>query len=64
MPLKISDTKLIDNPVDRADEYEAVPLADSIPQTGDSAVSVLPIMVSGIAALGAALGLGKKKEEQ
>lgn len=43
---------------------EGVPLADSIPQTGDNAVSVLPVMLSGIAAIGAALGLGKKKEEK
>ena len=43
---------------------EDVPLADSIPQTGDNAVSVLPVMLSGIAAIGAALGLGKKKEEK
>ena len=43
---------------------EDVPLADPIPQTGDSAVPVLPIMFSGIAALGAAFGLGKKKEEK
>ena len=43
---------------------EDVPLADSIPQTGDNAVSVLPAMLSGIVAIGAALGLGKKKEEK
>ena len=43
---------------------EDVPLADSIPQTGDNAVSMLPVMLSGIAAIGAALGLGKKKEEK
>lgn len=42
---------------------EGVPLADSIPQTGDNAVSVMPVAATGITALMAAFFMGKRKKE-
>ena len=42
---------------------EGVPLADSIPQTGDNAVPVMPVAATGITALMAAFFMGKRKKE-
>ena len=42
---------------------EGVPLADSIPQTGDNAVPVAPVAATGITALLAAFFMGKRKKE-
>ncbi len=44
-------------------EDEAVALSDSIPQTGDNAVSVAPVAATGITALLSAFFLGKRKKE-
>lgn len=51
----IPDEVLIDD--------EGVPLADSIPQTGDNAVPVMPVAATGITALMAAFFMGKRKKE-
>ena len=42
---------------------EDVPLADSVPQTGDDALSVLPGLTAGLAAIAGALRLRRKERE-